>query len=283
MQDSKKAFTMIELIFVIVILGIISSIASELIAKVYDGYIVQRAQHRASIKTELAAVMIANRLAAAIPGTVVRKSSLGDTTATNITEAGVAVDNILQWVSADVDSFNTMDTGAFTGTTRRPGWNGFCDVDAWITAGKSTTISTPGSNLGLATTIINKLSNGGKTLADAELYFHSPSLGLLRNSVASGTGETITLDTAPTTVVEQYKLAWTSYALVADGDLTLYYNFAPIIGQTFPSTTAKQVLLRNISTFEFRGDGRTIRFKLCVHEDIGLDYNITICKEKAVF
>ena len=50
---------MLELIFVIIILGIIASIASELIAKVYESYILQRAQYKANMKTELAAKQIA--------------------------------------------------------------------------------------------------------------------------------------------------------------------------------------------------------------------------------
>jgi len=274
----KKAFTMIELIFVIVILGIVSSIGAEIIAKVYDSYIIQRAQHRASIKTELAAIQIANRLANAIPGTVVRKSSPADGTPTSINEVGTLTDTILQWVGSDVDSFNTMNSGTFSGTTRRPGWNGFCDVDNSPLGG--TSISTPGSNLNLATTVIGNL---GGAIAGAQIYFPM-SKGLQSYGVASGAGETITLDAAPANgISEHYKLAWSSYALVADGDLTLYYNFPPIVDQTFTVNTTKEILLRNVSTFEFRGDGRTIRFKLCVDEEIGQDFNITICKEKAVF
>jgi len=60
-QTLRRGFSMLELIFVIVILGIVSSIGAEIIANVYESYIVQRAQHRASIKTELAAIQIANR------------------------------------------------------------------------------------------------------------------------------------------------------------------------------------------------------------------------------
>ncbi len=279
----KKAFTLLELIFVIVILGIVSSIGAEIIANVYESYIVQRAQHRASLKTEIAATQIANRLAYAIPGTVVRKSALADPSPTDINEPGVPADIILQWVGADVDSFKAINSGAASGANRRPGWSGFCDVDAWTTG--STSISTPGSNLGLTAAIIDKLSKvggtGTKTLADTTLFFPIAS-GLLAANVNSGSGKDIVLDAAPSSVVEHYKLAWTSYALVADGDLTLHYNFLPTIGTNIVSSQS-QILLRNVSTFEFRGDGRTIRFKICVDEDIGEDFNITICKEKAVF
>ena len=264
---------MLELIFVIVILGIVSSIGAELIANVYESYIVQRAQHRASLKTELAATQIANRLASAIPGTVVRKSTLNDATATDINEPGVTTDTILQWVGADADSFKTITSG----TNRLPGWSGFCDVNESASPLGSTTISTPGSNLGLASTIIGNL-NGN--ISNAAIYYEANKT-LQKRDIANVSGTTITLDNTLVNISEHYKLAWTSYAVVADGDLTLYYNFPPTVGTNI--TGSSELLLRNVSTFEFRGDGRTIRFKICVDEEIGEDFNITICKEKAVF
>lgn len=78
---------MLELIFVIIILGIVSSIGSQIIVQVYESYIVQRAQYRATMKTELALTQIANRLRYAIPGTVI--SRLNKTgTPTPITDIG---------------------------------------------------------------------------------------------------------------------------------------------------------------------------------------------------
>ncbi|MCW8821398.1 MAG: prepilin-type N-terminal cleavage/methylation domain-containing protein, partial [Sulfurovum sp.] len=65
-EPLRTAFSMLELIFVIIILGIVSSIGAEIIAQVYESYIVQRATHRSSIKTELAATQIANRLTYAV-------------------------------------------------------------------------------------------------------------------------------------------------------------------------------------------------------------------------
>ena len=279
----RNAFTMLELIFVIIILGIVSSIGAEIIAKTYEGYIIQRAQHRASIKTELVATQIANRLAYAIPGTVVRRSNL--TTASEDINVNTLTDhNILQWVGADADSFNAVSSAAADTTAAAtpplPGWSGFCDVDASTTA----SISTPGSNLTLTTTIRTNL---GLTAANPQIYFPAKS-GLVSAPVTLPLANPIGLSASTVKIVEHYKLATSSYALVADGDLTLYYNFTPQRGVAIPTTT-KELLLRNVSTFEFRGDGRTIRFKLCVDEDIGetkadgTPDPITICKEKAVF
>ncbi len=54
MRSFRKAFSIIEIVFVIVILGIVASIASDIIVQVYDSYIVQRAVYRVNYKTELA-------------------------------------------------------------------------------------------------------------------------------------------------------------------------------------------------------------------------------------
>ena len=280
----RKALTMLELIFVIIILGIVSSIGAEIIANTYESYIIQRAQHRASIKTELAATQIANRLAHAIPGTIVRKSNLTDTggNARDINTPGLASDIILQWVGADRDSFNAIASAA----NRLPGWSGFCDVDAF--SPRANIISTPASNLALANTIITNLSAGNpKTLASASLYFPTISQGLVSNPIinfnnAAVPNPTITLNARPAAITEHYKLAWTSYALQAvNGNLTLHYNFLPIRAVAIANQQS-ELLLRNVSTFEFTGDGQTIRFKICVQENTGAGL-ITICKEKAVF
>ena len=268
----RPAFTMIELIMVIIILGIVSSIAAEIIAKVYEGYIIQRAQHRASSKTALAALQIANRLAYAIPGTVVRKSGIA-MVGTDINEPGNINDRILQWVGADADSFKAITSAA----NRLPGWSGFCDVNVSTTA----SISTPGSNLSLVNTI-----KGNLGLAFAPYIYFPAESGLMsyQATITDNTHITLTSPFAGANkIVEHYKLATSSYALEAqaNGDLVLHYNFAP--QRDIAIGGSSQILLRNVSTFEFRGDGRTIRFKICAKEDIGEDFNVTICKEKAVF
>ena len=270
---------MLELIFVIVILGIVTSIGSAIIAQVYESYIVQRAQYRATTKTELALQQIANRLRYAIPGTVVsRPDKTG--TATAITEIGTSNvnDKVLQWVAYDGDSFEAISSSTSTGAARRPGWSGFCDIDAYTPG--STTLPTPGSNLDLATAII---SNLGGNIANANIFFPHSTAAF---GVASGTGENITLDTpipSSTTIYERYKLAWSSYALEVDdnGDLILHYNFTPDIGSDINGSSS--ILLHHVTNFRFKGSEGSLRIKICKWERIGEDANITACKEKVIF
>ena len=292
---------MLELVFVIIILGIVSSIGAEIIASVYESYIIQRATHRSSIKTELAATQIANRLTYAVPGTVIGRISDANSGYRAIDDLDLETYKVMQWMGYDADSF-----GAHTAASRRPGWSGLSDIDA----SNVTSISTPGSQLDLSTTIIDNLSNGTRDLSDAALFFASTynptnisytdinnSSGL--SNVASGTGETITLDAATGTrnISELYKLSWSSYAVVPvqrNGavctdpatqvcDLHLRYNFQPWNGIRYnDNATSNRVLLRNVTVFRFTGTGNTVRFKICQRENIGDDYNITTCKEKAV-
>lgn len=299
-QPFRAAFSMLELIFVIIILGIVSSIGAEIIAQIYESYIVQRATHNSSVKTELAATQIANRLTYAVPGTVIGRVSQADPTYRAIDDLDAETYKIMQWMGYDADSFT-----AHTAASRRPGWSGLCDIDESNVTG----IVTPGSQLALSETIISNLSSSTKGLADATLFFASSynptnisygadSAGL--STVASGAGEIITLDAAggvTRNISELYKLAWSSYAIVpvlrSGGvctdpetqicDLHLRYNFQPWDGDRYNDNGINSfVLLRNVTVFRFTGSGNTIRFKLCQREDIGENFDITTCKEKAV-
>ena len=294
----RRAFTMLELIFVIIILGIVSSISAEIIAKVYESYIVQRATHRSSVKTELAALQIVNRLTYAIPDTVIGRKSATNATYRAIDNFNDSNYTVLQWMGYDADSF-----GAHTTTSQKPGWSGLCDVDA----STATNIVTPGSQLALTNTIIGNLSNSTKNISDSALFFASTfTPGIIGygannsglSTVNTGGADFITLNAAGTrNISELYKLAWSSYAIVPikrDGsvctdpaneicDLELRYDFQPwAAGSSYTVNYSSSILLRNVTVFRFVGTGNTIRFKLCQRENIGEDSNITTCKEKAV-
>jgi len=259
----RKAFSMIEVVFVIVILGIVSSIGAEIIANVYENYIVQRAQHRASIKTQLALNQITNRLRHAIPNTMGRRV---DKTSPFLLATNLAPGNysVLQWVGADVESFE-----AITSTSNRsPGWSGFIDIDA----SNPGSLSSPASNFSLANTIKTNLGRTG----NYAIYFPGDPTPY----PATVLGSTIT--TAAGRIVERYKLSSSSHALVVEnGDLMFYTNFSPIVGSNILGTG--RLLLKNVSNFKFQTRGQTTRIKICVEEKITNGLTIPSCKEKAIF
>jgi len=261
-----------------VILGIVSSIGAEVIANVYESYIVQRAQYRANIKTELALNQIANRLRYALPETVgARKSALTDTFV-RMEEVTDPQMHILQWVGIDGDSFEAIQSGS----NRKPGWSGFADLNTTVTT--TTNIKTPGSNLDLAGTII---SNLGGAISSGRIYF-SDGDALDGYPISSASGEDITLNSAIPSgdrITERYKLAWSSYALEVDnnGDLWLHYNFSPT--RKTAINGSKSLLLQNVTNFRFKYGGEAFRIKICKKERISFDSNETVhaCKERVVF
>ena len=269
MSTMRNALTLIEVVFVIVILGVVASIGAEIIANTYESYIVQRAQYRAAMKTELALSQIANRLRYAIPGTVYAEDG---GTITPITEITSATSNRLQWVAYDGDSFEAM-----TSTSRKPGWSGFCDIDA----STATSISTPGSNLQLADAIIKNL---GGSFNQARIYFPDGSNYAVKGRVGK---ESIVVNIPTGTgnkLFERYKLAWSSYALsLESGDLYLYYNFSPAVNATLGNN--KSLLLKGVTNFRFKGSEGSLRIKICKEEAVGMNTTDTIhaCKEKVIF
>jgi prepilin-type N-terminal cleavage/methylation domain-containing protein len=307
-KDNKhisSAFTMIELIFVIIVLGIVSSIGASLIARVYESYIMQNALHHASTKTDLAVKQIAARLTNRISLSVIGKKTNTDfLPISQITPADTGYD-ILEWIGYDNDSFSTRTSAA----NPVPAWSGFCDIDA----STKTSLSTPASNLNLVKTIIGNLGSDNPSADPAVIFnarFYAPVTPYLAahmgytdtatiSPVSALTGTTLTItDNNPKTLYDQYKLAWSAYAIVpvqqADRPetsvdesklfrLDLHYNYQPWKGMQYDNVATKvSTLVEDVTVFNFVGQAGTIRFKLCVQEKISNSETVNICKEKVV-
>lgn len=303
----KRAFTLIELIFVIVILSIIGAISAQIISRLYEDYVVNRTINELETKTELILEQIAKRLQFRIKeATIARRLPPNDT---NITSLSTADDDykILEWISYDNDSFK----GAWNSSKNiiTPGWSGF--VDLYSTETNSTQIKTPGSDLNITDSIVTALSNGSVTLTNGNmgLVFKGLYAGFdikqygwncydeadpincnSRDYVFDITGyNNNILQISPTLdgkeITEQYYLTWTAYAIVPDLDnsqLTLYYNYRPWKGDKY-SNGNSTILAKNVSVFKFRQVDQVIRLKLCLYKPITNDYNISFCKEKVVY
>ncbi len=284
-KKARKAFSLLELVFVIVILGVVSSIGAQILAQVYESYVIQRASHRSSIKTELAANIIANRLAYSIPGTVIGRKDAGAYDSIDNTKSSDY--NVLQWIGYDADSFGAMVSNA----NRNPGWSGLADLNATTI----TNVSTPGSNIDFADSIIKNLGLAGGVSSSIALFqgqYNVRNIGYDGDSngtvpITGGNNENFSVDLTGKTISEHYKLAWSSYAIVAEDDgkgtydLFLKYNFQPWNGSNVGGAP-KVLLLHNVSVFRFTGSPNAVRFKICQQEGIGGAFKVTTCKEKAV-
>ena len=302
----RKAFSMIEVIFVLIILGIVASISSQIIVQVYENYILQKALYNTTTKTELAINQIVNRLSYVIDGTTISKdTNSSDWVRLKDIPTGENNFTTIEWIGYDNDSFSASVA---------PYWSGVANyetatVDSFIT---------PASDLSKVAIIMNKLSNGEVNLTDdnpAGLIFiekakqyvdgkeYTPAcMGLVDTNtscifpVKIGSSDTNltfvdtndTNATDPKIITERYKLAWSAYALVPEEnsnglhDLYLYYNYQPWNKENYEDNGTKKLLIKDISVFKFTENGGVIQLKLCASENIGQDYNISSCKEKAI-
>lgn len=311
---------MIEVVMVIIILGIVSSIGAELIANVYKNYILQRATHRAGLKTELAALQIANLLSYRIPWSTIARNPADLSDSILVTDPTHATDTthiLLEWIGTDADGF---------GTDIPPPWNGFCDIGA----SSQSSIKTPGSKLSLASSVMSNLSGTevslGTSTQHPAIFFHDHEnlysydaatsvrkyydplqcMGLVSadrsciSTVQRSDDETLSFSYMGSTdkklITEHYKLAWTAYSIFqearGDGkyDLKLCYNYQPWENERLSNDSNHRpvcpgtlsTIVTNVSVFKFAESGSTFRFKICAQENIGEDYNVSICKEKAV-
>ena len=301
-MKKRLAFTMVEMIFVIVVLGIVAAIGSSIISKIYESYIYSRSINELQAKTELALAQISKFLSYRIKSSVIARKSQTNFKALNDANGSYAV---LEWIGYNNEGFEGNASG--------PGWSGFVDLGSPET--KQTQIKTSGSYLPYAEQNIYALSNGEVNLSDinssaAIIFDGLPNdFNISQYGWYDGTSDTAHhkyiyrvenngsdvlkfIDQNASTVYEHYKLVWSAYAIVPQGkegdkNLTLYYNFRPWIAKHGRDENytdgSSSTLMEHVTTFRFRQTGETIRLKLCVSNLAASDFNITFCKEKVVF
>ncbi len=306
----KKAFTLIELIAVIVIIGVISTIGSEIFIQVYNSYYESRTQNEIENKTQLALDQISNRLAHRVKNSVI----MGDPSAGTFVsvESGAAPANAiytLEWVGVANEALRGIaDTNA--STYMQPGYSGFID----LSNSNGNQLSTPGSNLTYADQIMNQLSYGTLSLttntnsSKSAVLIYPDAQGSvqdfgwyasdanLTHPVYADTNITFRAENgadfrgSANEVYENYLLSYTAYALEYNsntGDLRLYYNYQPWNGERYDAnTTQSALLMENVTNFIFQQVGSILKVQLCVGTDTlynAASDSYAICKEKAIF
>ncbi|MFA6138456.1 MAG: prepilin-type N-terminal cleavage/methylation domain-containing protein [Sulfurimonas sp.] len=280
----RPAFTLIELVFVIVVIGIIGKFGVEFLAQSYKNFIFSNVNNSLQANSATAVEFISTRLQHRIKDSIIARKASGGFVA--LGNASGEEYTILEWVGADIDGFHgNSDTGL-------PSWSGVIDLDE----SNSTTIFSPETNTTEIDELIDILSDGGSFIDDAALYFIGSSSDITTGYGWSGAitdqnktmhpivgGATFaSVDGNFSEIYEYYQLAWSAYAVVhaADGNLTLYYDYQPWKGENY-SNGKSSTIMENVSSFRFMTIGSLVKIQVCAKSNLVEEYSL--CKEKTIY
>jgi len=296
MRLKHAAFTMLELIFVIVIMGILAKFGVEFLFQAYNNFINSKVNNKLQANSESSVEFIANRLQYRIKDSVIARTEINATTFVSIADANNTDYHVLEWIGTDDDGFRA---------TSAPNWSGIIDLD------KSNTNSlvSPETNTTKVNALIQALSNNSSHINDSALYFMGSNSDIQNGYGWNGaitdqnkTMHPINNDTniskfVPAAgtggfhdVTEYYKLAWSAYAVSMEdynattkmGNLYFYYNFQPWNGgKPTDENASKTLLMKNVSTFEFTSVDSLLKIQVCTKSDLLEEYSL--CKEKTIF
>ncbi|MDF1880682.1 prepilin-type N-terminal cleavage/methylation domain-containing protein [Sulfurimonas sp. MAG313] len=297
----KKGFTFLELVFVIVIMGILAKFGTNILVTTYDSYSTSTTNSKIMADVELTLKQISNRLQYRIKDSVIAGGAAQSLTAA---PAGA---RLIEWIGYDVDGW--LGDAAST----NPTWSGFID----LTDGNIAELDSPGTSTARANTVIQALRpvGSGTHIDDVAIFFTGQNADVTtdfgwyvaalnsQNNVAAhkiqdnGAQVTKLVDNsgatfAGTDIYENYKLSWTAYALSFTnlnangvGDLFLIYDYQPWAGETIAQGT-QVLLLEGVQTFRFRALGETLQVQICVNNQNSLGLNdggYSVCEEIAIF
>ena len=307
----RNAFTMIELIFVIVVMGILGKFGVEFLRQAYESYIASSINNTLQYNSGTAVEFIAARLQDRIKDSIIVR--INDTNLTVVPLADADYNTtytILEWVGADGDGFrgNSDNTAALF---NKPNWSGILDLDH--TDANASILVSPETNTTKINALIDVLSDTGSSINDAALYFIGSDsdiqsgYGWDRNLSAinaqQGVMHPINLNGNPTQFVsatgtnfqdvyEYYKLAWTAYAVVFDtvtNNLLLYYNYQPWKDKNGDGNADtyldgnSSIIMQNVSTFQSIAIGSVVKIQVCAKSSLIKNQEYSLCKEKTIF
>ena len=314
----KRAFTLLELVVVIVVLGIIAMMSFNAIMNIYSNYFQTKTVNELETQTEIALEQISKRLEHRIKPSVIARKTDGAFLALN--DSGVNLNaeyEILEFIPYAYEIFNDVPSGNKAGR-----YSGYADL---AKSSPATGLISPGSNFttGVVETIKDLTcrdetrdatcvdftkKDGGVVAIFSDVYYNVQSsfgysngtvpvsLDIAKVGVKGGqsglNGDTLEISGFDgKQISEQYHLAYTANAIVpeqsadpkdtANGvfDLNLYYDYRPWMGQGYKNGE-KATLAKNVTRFVFTEKNGVIVLKLCMRAK---NSEITICKSKAVY
>ena len=306
----KRAFTLLELIIVIVIIGIIAMMSFNAMMNIYSNYFQTRTVNELETQTEIALEQISKRLEHRIKPSVIARKPSGGFLPLNDSRVNLNSGyEILEFIPYAYEIFNDVPSAS----NKAGRYSGYVDL---ANSSPTTGLISPGSNF--STEVIETIKDltckddasgcvdfkdkdGGVVAIFSDVYYDvqnsfgykdNLNLDIAKVGVKSIDGDTLEISGfANKQISEQYHLAYTANAIVpeqsadpkdaANGvfDLNLYYDYRPWMGQGYKNGE-KATLAKNVTRFVFIEKNGVIVLKLCMRAK---NSEITICKSKAVY
>lgn len=307
----KRAFTLLELIIVIVILGIIAMMSFNAMMNIYSNYFQTRTVNGLEMQTEIALEQISKRLEHRIKPSVIARKPSGGFLPLNDSRVNLNSGyEILEFIPYAYEIFNDVPSGS----SKAGRYSGYVDL---ANSSPVTGLISPGSNF--STEVVETIKDltckddasgcvdfkdkdGGVVAIFSDVYYDVQNsfgykgisnLDIAKVGVKSTDGDTLEISGFDgKQISEQYHLAYTANAIVpeqstdpkdaANGvfDLNLYYDYRPWMGEKYKPNGEKATLAKNVTRFVFTEKNGVIVLKLCMRAK---NSEITICKSKAVY
>lgn len=310
----KRAFTLLELVVVIVVLGIIAMMSFNAIMNIYSNYFQTKTVNELETQTEIALEQISKRLEHRIKPSVIARKTDGAFLALN--DSGVNLNaeyEILEFIPYAYEIFNDVPSGS----NKAGRYSGYADL---AKSSPATGLISPGSNF--STEVVETIKDltckddtrndkcvdftkkdGGVVAIFSDVYYNVQDsfgykgditkLDIAKVGVKSTDGNTLEISGfGGKQISEQYHLAYTANAIVPEQsadpkdatngvfDLNLYYDYRPWMGEKYKPNGEKATLAKNVTRFVFTEKNGVIVLKLCMRAK---NSEITICKSKAVY
>lgn len=307
----KKAFTLVELLFVMVVLGIVAGIGTDILRSLFDNYAVTAQIHRLESAANNAADMVATRLEKRVPQTTAIETTGTNYQPLSAINAAAAQSGKLvffrkayelerNFISAKNGGVTAPSTSGFINelkTTTTENGGKFADKVEFLSK------DTAGLNLNDYELFFSNDSsllyenkndhferyyknNGKKSFAyqcaQGKLEFQTDKFILDRSGCPASTSTIIRPSMAA--LIHKFSLSKEIDKIYLDNDKNLYLETCDIKG----TNCKKSLLATGVSTFRFSALGSdeniasTIVFKLCLVENEGKNNKAEACQSRIV-
>lgn len=276
----KQAFTIIELVFSIAIISIVTITGARYVGFVYEDLIdksaLSEAENTARESIKIVSYLLENSIKESV--VIVQDSAYGACQSVH-SQNSVANPTVV-WYGVEKNGF----LGEWDGGYYQPYWSGVADLGK----SNSDSLTDPIGDFDKQKTLMQNLYGNGYSMA---VYFADTSAescgdfyvnGGSKSFEVSGSAKTLTFSNKkPQKITQKYALSNGAYALLIENgsELVMYYDFYPWKNESY--TDGKRSLLgKNIDSMAIKSDSGLIRISICAKVK---NQSATICHEEALF